>query len=224
MDSFELARALEEHLRAQLTLGEQCCDRATAARNPRLKSAWIGHFVRISNGMAVTGSALARVIHAKDDAVGMSLLPLRLPGSPRLSEQGYPPQSKIRKTTPGGISHAIRELENPWPSGSPALLSSPARGGGAEQAKRREAEGGVWAKSPLRLGAVAPTHLPRKRGRITRTKSKGGAPRGNRNALKSGAHTAALQEFAKALGAYLRELKAVLALMKAALPAGGCSI
>src|SRR6185437_4507635 len=44
-----------------------------------------------------------------------------------------------------------------------------------------------------------------------RVKSKGGAPRGNRNALKSGGHTAASREFYKALRLYRSQLRIALA-------------
>jgi hypothetical protein len=53
---------------------------------------------------------------------------------------------------------------------------------------------------------------------VLRAKSKGGAPRGNRNAQKSGCHTAAFREFKRALALYVRTLKAQLALLRAMLP------
>src|SRR5947199_2146418 len=53
---------------------------------------------------------------------------------------------------------------------------------------------------------------------VLRAKSKGGAPRGNRNAQKSGCHTAAFREFKRALAHYVRALKAELAARRAALP------
>ncbi|HSC19793.1 MAG TPA: hypothetical protein VLC74_12865, partial [Rhizomicrobium sp.] len=51
-----------------------------------------------------------------------------------------------------------------------------------------------------------------------RIKSKGGAPKGNRNAQKSGAHTAAFRQFRRELAAYVGALKAQLAAIRAALP------
>src|SRR3954447_18988386 len=51
-----------------------------------------------------------------------------------------------------------------------------------------------------------------------RVKLKGGAPRGNRNAQKSGCHTLALREFRRALGLYVRALKAQVAQARAAIP------
>src|SRR5207249_1407127 len=49
-------------------------------------------------------------------------------------------------------------------------------------------------------------------------KSKGGAPRGNRNAHTSGSHTATFREFKRSFAGYLRALRAELALLNAALP------
>src|SRR5690348_8789922 len=70
-----------------------------------------------------------------------------------------------------------------------------------------ESEGG-----PLRRGR-ANAARPR-----LRLKSKGGAPRGNRNAQKSGCHTRAFREFNRALRFYVRLVKAQLAPLRAALP------
>jgi hypothetical protein len=132
MDRTELARALEEHLRAQLILAEGCRGRAVAARHSRLKSAWIGHFARVSNAMAAAGSTLARVIHTPGDAANMRLVALRLPALPALPKvEGYPPPREFPKTTSGEITSKLSGLS-----------------------------------FPFRLGAEAPSHLPRKRGRI----------------------------------------------------------
>src|SRR5689334_8310765 len=61
----------------------------------------------------------------------------------------------------GGCPHTLRHTVARYETC--AALSSPACGGGAEQAKRREAEGGE-----ARVPSVAAhaRHLPRKRGRI----------------------------------------------------------
>jgi hypothetical protein len=185
MDRLGLARALDKHLRAQLTLLEGCRDRAMAARDPRLCSVWIGHFLHLSNAMAATGGVIARLRHAGSGAAILSLAPLRLPGLPHLPEEGEGVPSQIGKTTPGGISSHTKSLR--------ASLSSPACGGepaldliwGAEQAKRGEAEGGL-ASAPSGPSG----HLPREQGRKEsvlplpvarrlRVKSKGGAPKGN---------------------------------------------
>src|SRR4051812_26456967 len=166
MNGVDLSRALEGHLRAQLTLLEECRDRAVAARDPRLGSAWIGHFVRLSHGMAATGGAIASLRHAGEGAEGLRLAPFALPGLPRLPEEGEGVPSQIRKTTPGGISSPVSGLERPQ----------------------------------------------------LREKSKGGAPRGNRNALTSGCHTAAFQEFGQTLVAYRKMLRAQLAILTAVLP------
>src|SRR5256885_11354144 len=104
MVDLELAHALEEHLRAQLTLGKACRDRAVAARDPHLRSAWIGHAVRVSNAMAATGSALARLRYAGGGiARALPLAPLCLPGLPRLPEEGEGIPQDFRKTTPSRI-------------------------------------------------------------------------------------------------------------------------
>jgi hypothetical protein len=151
------ARALEEHLRAQLTLAEGCRDRAVAAAGPHLRSVWIGHFVRVSNAMAVTGSALARVVRADGGVASLSLAPLRLPALPRLpEEEGYPPPPEFSKTTPGGISSRISSLN--------AFFIPP----------------GVRGRKTITQAPVSATE-----GRL-RVKSKGGAPKRNRNAQTSG--------------------------------------
>src|SRR5690349_8885753 len=94
-----LERALEEHLRAQVTLAEECRGRAVAARDPRLASAWIGHFIRVSNAMAATGGAIARLRHAGSGAAMLTLPALRLPGLPPLPDEGEEVPQRIRKTT-----------------------------------------------------------------------------------------------------------------------------
>jgi hypothetical protein len=164
MNGRKLSRALEGHLRAQLTLMEGCRNRAVAARDARLRSAWISQFVRLSSGMAATGSAIARLRHAGEAAKILPLALLRLPDLPPVPAEGEGGPCRIGKTTAGGISSSSKDL-------------------------------------------------PRRR-----AKSKGGAPRGNRNAQTTGCHTAAFQEFGRALTAYSRELKVRLALLTAALP------
>jgi hypothetical protein len=99
-----LERALEEHLRAQLALLEGYRDRAVAAPDPRLASAWIGHFIRISHAMAATGSAIAPLRHAGKGAQSLLIAPFALPKLPHLPEEGEGVPSQIRKTTPGAIS------------------------------------------------------------------------------------------------------------------------
>src|SRR5256885_17094490 len=79
--------ALESHLRAELILARRCRDRAMAAADAPLHSAWIGHFVRISHAMAATGNAIASLPAACGVTVSLPLT-LRLPSLPRLPEQG----------------------------------------------------------------------------------------------------------------------------------------
>jgi hypothetical protein len=77
-------------------------------------------------------------------------------------------------------------------------------------------------------------HLPRKRGRISqagvgdlpckqgmksRVKSKGGAPKGNRNALRTGCHTKAFRQFRRAVVLYARTVTAQMKLLRTLLPA-----
>src|SRR5689334_20098985 len=96
---------LEDELRAQATLLEACRDRAVAALgNPRLCSAWIGHFVRLSHAMAATGSAIAALRHADGDA---KVPALSLPSLPHLPKEGEGAPSSFRKTTARGISNPI---------------------------------------------------------------------------------------------------------------------
>src|ERR1051325_9771066 len=89
MRAEDLTRALEEHLRAQLTLATACRDRAFAAPDPRLRSAWIGPFIRISNAMAATGSAIARLQAARGAPIP-GLFALGLPDLPVLPEERGP--------------------------------------------------------------------------------------------------------------------------------------
>jgi len=99
MNAEYLTRALNEHLRAQLTLAEGCRLQATAARDLRLRCAWTRHFVRISNAMAATGSATARLKWAP--GVGALALPaLRLPACRRCPRRGSHPQPKSAKQPP----------------------------------------------------------------------------------------------------------------------------
>jgi hypothetical protein len=57
------------------------------------------------------------------------------------------------------------------------------------------------------------------RGRIrVCVKSKGGAPRGNCNALKTGCHTKAFRDFRRAVIFYVRAIKAEMALLRTLLP------
>ena len=127
MECAALMPGLEEQLRAQLRLIDGFQARARTAADPRLKSAWIGQFVRVSNAMALTGNAMARLKWAPG-AETRALHALCLPALPLLPGEGDPPPSKNLKTTSGPIYSGIRSL------------SSPACGGGAE---RSEAEGGV---------------------------------------------------------------------------------
>src|SRR5206468_1032104 len=152
---------------------------------------------------------------APDSTAAPAFLPaLGLPKLPRLPNgEGTPVPPQIRKTTSGRSAIFISNL---------ASLSSPACGGGAE---RSEAEGG-----PAFAPSGASRHLPRRRGRkesgfvsasprpLLRVKAKGGAPRGNRNAQKSGCHTRAVREFRRALALYVRTLKAQVELARVAIP------
>src|SRR5581483_9499494 len=144
MEGASLLSSLEEELRAQTALVAACFDRAAAAGDPRLKSAWRKLAVRLMNVSAATGWALAALKWAPrhsgmaDLAVG-----LRLPKLPPLPDSGgSPPPHKICKTTSGGFANRNSHLT-------------------ATRANPRLA-----------------------------VKPKGGAPKGNRNAQKSGCHTA----------------------------------
>jgi hypothetical protein len=101
MDSDGLVRGLEEHLRTQLRLAKDCRARALAAGDARLRSAWLGHFVRVSRAMAATGSAIAQVRHAGGAAAMFDLPTVHLPALPRLMEpepeRGTPPPAEISK-------------------------------------------------------------------------------------------------------------------------------
>lgn len=154
----------------QATLATACRDRAMAARDWRLRSAWIGHFARILGAMAATGSAIARLRAASGRSAVLNLGAPRLPSLPHVpGGEGDPPPLVFSKTTSGGFANRINRLEN-------------------EPAKR------------------------------PRAKPKGGAPRGNGNARKSGCHTAAFQEFGRSLSAYRRELRVQLDRLAKAVP------
>ncbi len=209
-------RALEEALRAQSALVEACARRAVASRDPRLCSAWIGAVVRLMDASAATGSAIADIRWAPAGATLFQLpVRLRLPGLPPLPEgEGGSPPPDFRKTTSGGFANEFSGLKHSLPNETCALLSSPACGGGAEcERSEHKAEGGEARVPPPSRYA---RHLPRERGRIVRLKSKGGAPRGNRNAQKSGCHSAAFRQFRRELALYVRTLKAELALISRA--------
>src|SRR5689334_1495750 len=109
MNAEDVTRALNEHLRAQLALAEGIRVRARAARDPRLRCAWTRHFVRISNAMAATGSAMARLKWAPGVAA-LALPALRLPALPPLPQEGGLPPAEIRKTTSSGICSQISGL------------------------------------------------------------------------------------------------------------------
>ena len=133
---------LELHLQAQVELGTAFRKRAFAAPDPRLRSAWIRHFLRLSDGIAETGSAISRLHHAAIGAESLCVASLRLPRLPTLPElpaikEGDPPPLESRKTTPSRISNPVRGLQ---------------------------------------------------------IKAKGGAPKGNANARKSGCHTGGIPD------------------------------
>lgn len=122
MERAELMSALDRHLREQLRLIQGLRERARTAGDLRLKSAWIGQFVRVSNAMAMTGNAMARLKWAPG-ADHLVLPALCLPVLPLLPEEGDPPPSKNRKTTSGTIYSGISRLA------CHPVLSSPACGG-----------------------------------------------------------------------------------------------
>jgi hypothetical protein len=105
----ELGRAfadLERQLRAQVALVEACGRRIAAARDPRLKVAWIDAVARLMNASAATGSAMADIRWAPADAALFLLRGgLGLPKLPQLPdiEDGTPPPRKFHKTTSGRI-------------------------------------------------------------------------------------------------------------------------
>ena len=117
--------SLQEHLRAQLRLIDRFRERARMAGDPRLTSAWIRQFVRVSNAMAETGNTMAR-LKWTPGADALALPALCLPVLPLFPGEGTPTPSKDLKTTSGQFCSRI------------SSLSSPACGGGAE---RSEAEG-----------------------------------------------------------------------------------
>jgi len=97
MERLELTRALEDQLRAQLMFAERCRDRAMVAEDPRLRSAWTGHFVRIGHAMAETGNAIASIRAAGTGATGLPAAALRLPTLPRLPDEGEGVPPRISK-------------------------------------------------------------------------------------------------------------------------------
>src|SRR4051812_42061756 len=100
------SHALDEELRVQSELVQACARRAAAARDPRLKSAWIDAVVHLMDASATIGSVIADVRRAPADAALFSLpVCLRLPKLPLLpnTEEPLPPPPTIRKTTAGGF-------------------------------------------------------------------------------------------------------------------------
>jgi hypothetical protein len=139
--------ALQEYLQAQSELNNECLRRAVSACDPRLKSAWIGVFVRLCDAVVANGHAIADLKHLPGHVIPPVRLCLpRLPALPKM-EGGTPPPPHFHKTTSGGISCETSSLAKP-----------PAK-----------------PRLPVKL--------------------KGGAPRGNRNARKSGAQRASFVNF-----------------------------
>ncbi|HEY1637828.1 MAG TPA: hypothetical protein VGF62_04830, partial [Rhizomicrobium sp.] len=113
------SHALDEELRVQSELVQACARHAAAARDPRLKSAWIDVLVRLMDASAAIGSVIADMRRAPAGAALLSLaVRLRLPKLPSLPdvEQGTPPPPPdLRKTTAGGFVNEVS-----WLGSSPA--------------------------------------------------------------------------------------------------------
>ena len=212
-------RALEAQLAAHSEMVAACCRRVAAARDPELKSIWIGFVVQLMHASAETGSVLADLTSAPQSATSNFPARLQLPVLPLLPspEEDPPPPPQNPKTTSEGFCN-----------GGNGLVILPRSRGRCRANVVREAEGGLSHPAPtvppLRGGPPPPQAGEdkgppgvRRRGAV-RAKPKGGAPRGNRNARKSGAHTHALRKFHRELAHYRRMLRLELALLRAALP------
>jgi hypothetical protein len=104
------------------------------------------------------------------------------------------------------------------PLSLPEIPSPPHREGGPPPPIFRKTTGSRLSNRNRDLGSPS---SPAKRGSKTplRVKSKGGAPKGNRNALKTGCHTRGFRAFRRAVLLYARTVKAEMALLRTLLPA-----
>jgi hypothetical protein len=116
MEKERLVWALEEVLRGQSGLVEACARRAVAARDPRLKSAWIGAVVRLMDASAVTGSAIAAIQWAPTDAVLFQLpICLCLPNLPPLPEgKGGTPSPSILQNNLRWVFQSDQRFRGAW--------------------------------------------------------------------------------------------------------------
>ena len=108
-------RRLQEHLQAQGEMLEECSRRARQPCHWRLRSAWIGEFVRLSNALTETALVSGTLEKAAtlDPVTALLLTNLRLPKLPALPKEGETPSPKIRKTTSRQISNPISDLAKP---------------------------------------------------------------------------------------------------------------
>ena len=112
----ELASAtLEEHLQAQLALLQACSRRAAAARDPRLRSAWIGPVAQLGHAMAEAGSLIAALGSARPSA-SFPDSHLRLPILPPVAGGGDPTPSMNPQ------NNSRRFLQEDQQLGAPILL------------------------------------------------------------------------------------------------------
>jgi hypothetical protein len=149
MEKANCLGVLEEELQAQAELVHACAERMIAARDPRLRSAWVAATVCLMNASAATGSAMADIRWAPDGPASSAFQDrLRLPKLPPLPDVGSGPSLGFFKTTSSKISYIIRRLQKMTAKEGDTLLSSPACGGGAEQAKRRRGGRGSLGQIP----------------------------------------------------------------------------
>jgi hypothetical protein len=110
----------------------------------------------------------------------------------------------------GDLEWAPRDAALPVGLRLPQLPSLPKEGEAPSPENPKTTPSGISS----RINGLTHRRSPVRR----RVKSKGGAPRGNRNAQKAGCHTLALREFHRALAVYVRTLKAELSPLSAVLP------
>jgi hypothetical protein len=96
--------ALSRHLRAQAEMLEEFSRRAMAATDWRMRSAWIGEFVRLSHALTATAlvSGSFEKVQTLNPLASALLVSLRLPKLPALPKEGdHPspqnPQNNLRR-------------------------------------------------------------------------------------------------------------------------------
>src|SRR4051812_42216110 len=109
MESKRFLSVLEEQARAQMELLRECRRRAVVARDERMRSTWIGVFIRLSDALTETAFAWGSLekVGVLDTLPGSLLAKLCLPMLPPLPQQeGTPPPRDFRKTTSDKIHNA----------------------------------------------------------------------------------------------------------------------